>query len=250
MNCEQYKEIAAAHADSVLAASESTDAETHVRQCPGCASQLQLQKVVAGRVRRLPAIQSPELMRRRIARQTSVPMPAEKPHRMRRIVAGTVAAGLVLATAFWFADRPPAIIATLTADVEAADRQDLPIDLETGDPGALRTYYAAAGVPFENSVEDLAPQGLDLVGGGMSSIEGRATTRTVYRTADDQRVVCRRFRAGEVDWPSGGQALGDSELFTRDGVNIALTRVGDVVCAMASRLPRDRFLHSIHLAHR
>jgi len=231
---------------------ENQQADEHTQGCPPCGYLRVAQREVSGLVRRLPPDVTSEMMRRRVVRET-IGNHFSRPSmrvRTRLVVAGSVAAALILGVVSTLRNTQPTIIATLVADVEAVSSGQLSLPMQTSDPQQLRRYYAGNGLAFAATVEDLEAGGLRLVGGGMSSIGGTLTTRTVYESSDDSRVVCRRFPVGNVEWPPGGQRIGNSEVFNHGGVNIALARIGDVVCAMASNMPRDRFMRAIRVAHR
>ena len=252
MRCSEYRELVAAHADNVLDASESEQADRHTEVCPACDLLRMAQRDVSALVRRLSPDMTSALLQRRVVRETMGSRRSRPATRAwtRVLVAGSVAAALILGIVSTLRNTEPTIIATLLADVEAVSASPLSLPVQTSNPQQLRNYYARNGLSFADTVENFEAGGLELVGGGVSSIGDALTTRTVYQSGDDSRVVCRRYLAGEVEWPRGGQRIGNSEVFDHGGVNIALTRIGDVVCAMASKMPREHFMSAVHVAHR
>lgn len=174
-------------------------------------------------------------------------MKRRSPVRTRILVTGAIAATVLLSTVPLLRRGEPGVIPMLAADVARVEASG--VDHPTDDAGDLRAYYAHHGLAFQNSVDDLRPYGFNLVGGSTSRLGAIPTTQTLYEAGSD-RLVCRRFRADGFQWPAGGQRMGQSEVFSHDGVYVSLTRLGgDVVCAMISRMPPDRFVTALHGDH-
>ncbi len=247
LDCSEYADLAAAHADGVLSAAEAVAADDHAAKCASCAHLRHQQEIARAAVRRgTRTAVAPASLRAAVGQQVAAA--AEPPVANRRwMMVGAVAAGLLLALVPVLRPGHSGLIETLAADVAAAARVPA-LDLETDDPAELRGYYQRHGFTFANTVEDLEPAGMHLLGGSASEVGDAATTLTVYEK-DGERVVCRRFRANAIDLPAGGRQVGGSEVFTRNGVSIALTRMGDIVCAMASAMPAEHFVSSLRLAH-
>ncbi len=154
---------------------------------------------------------------------------------------------LLLSVLPMFRTSETGVVPLLAADVAAAET--VPPVHRTASPADLRSYYADGGLSFGNTVEDLKPHGFQLVGGSVSDLDGTPTTLTVYETGGE-RLLCRRFRDKGFKLPAGGRRIGNSEVFSHDGVYVSLTRLsGDVICAMTSRMPPDRFVTALHADH-
>ena len=255
MECSEYRDLAAAHADGALSATEALHAERHVESCNRCdglrRQQLAAVELVRTRVPRA-AVAAP--LREAILAKTTH-TPTGRTTRRRLVlsgsVAGAIAAALLLALNITLPTRDSTLIVAMARDVEAARSVGLQLELETNDPDKLRSHYALSRLPFSDTVADLANVGFTLVGGGVSTIGDTPTTRTLYIAPGNSQVICRRFSAAGIEWPSGGELVGSSEIFTRQGVQISLKRVGgDVVCAMASKMPRDKFVVAMRTAGR
>ena len=256
LKCSEYADLAAAHIDGMLDAVEVQAADEHIALCPECTQIKHKQTAVKSIVRnRVGTRAVPDSVRDAIVKQIGAEAAAGeaskispiRTERRRWLIVGAVAAGMVLTLLPSLRPAESPLIATLAADVAAA-HSNPSLEVETTDPSALRGYYAQRGFTFTNTVEDLEPAGIQLVGGSASTIGRAATTMTVY-TNGSERIVCRRFRVGDVKLPVGGKKIGSTEVFTRQGVNVALTRLGDIVCAMASTMPTDQFVASLHSAH-
>ncbi len=256
MNCNEYKDLVAAHADGALTDEEARMADAHSTECSSCRTLRDQQVTTRAIVRQRVATKvAPDSLRQAIARQraaeiTTIAKRSQAPRsgfRTKMMMAGAIAAALLLSLVPLTRNAGAELLTTLAADVGGASSAALAMTTE--DPDRLRGYYADNGMTFSNTVADLRSSGLRLVGGKVSSIGPTPTTLTMY--ADDQnQVVCRRFRAEDFKWPTGGKRVGNSQIFSREGVHISVTPIGgDVFCAMASSMPMDRFLRSIHAEH-
>ncbi len=252
MECSDYRDLAAADVDGRLDDRERVAAEAHVAACPACASLRGTQLAIKRLLReRCEPRKTPELLRAAIRRELSrVDAPADRPAsspRRRFVVAGAIAAALLLSLLPVLRTSDRGVIPLLAADMAQADASAP--EIRTTSVADLASYYAGRGLDFDNAVEDLEPQGFHLVGGSTASIGDVKTTLTVYESGDD-RLLCRRFRAAGFEWPQGGEQIGDSRVYSHDGVYVSLTRLaGDVVCAMTSRLPPSHFVAALHHDH-
>jgi anti-sigma factor RsiW len=251
MTCEEYLDLAAADVDGELDPGERAAVETHVRSCARCQAvrtgQRSTRDVIRGRATRhsapagvehkvLAAIERRPAERRAGGRRRSVAG-------RRAVVAGAVAAALALGVATLLRPAQPDLVAVMVDDVHAAEHGAMSLAVRTGDAAELRRYYRErAGIRFPHAVADLGAAGLHLVGGRPGMIGAARTTVALYEGAAGM-VVCRRFRAGEVELPSGGERMDHSRVYTADGIIIRVKQLDDdVVCAMASTMPRAEFL--------
>jgi len=252
MECRDYRDLAAADADGRLHDEERVAAQEHVEACPGCAAvrqaQLDVKRLVRDRCTPQPAS---DLLRASVKR--SLASVGDSPQRaapttLRRVViAGAIAATILLSLLPGLRSSDSGMIPLLAADIAQAEA--VSPEVRTASVSDLASYYAGRGLDFENAVEDLEPHGFHLVGGSTASIGDVKTTLTVYESGED-RLLCRRFRAADFEWPQGGKRIGDSRVYSHDGVHVSLTRLaGDVICAMTSRLPPARFVTASHSDH-
>ncbi len=252
MKCEKYRDLVAAHVDGELCGDDQRGADDHASTCPACdAMRLAQADVIAILADFRTPVPTPELLRAAIERETVAAETVRPPrmafHRRRIVVAGAIAATLLLTVLSRFRTSETAVIPLLAADIAAAET--IPPNHRTASAADLRSYYAESGLSFDNTVDDLRSHGFHLVGGSVSDLHGTPTTLTVYET-DGERLLCRRFRAKDFRWPEGGRRIGNSEVFSHDGVYVSLTRLsGDVICAMASRMPPERFVAALHSDH-
>ncbi len=256
MNCAEYREIAAADVDGELTADERRAVEGHVPTCPRCTAMREEQHRTKALLQsRRVRYQAPPPVRQQIvdAVDREMEIAADSGQRwrwpLRVVIGGAIAATLALVLRSWMQPTGVDLLATLVDDVRAADAQTLRLAVNTSDVEELRRYYRqSANIDFEDSVEDLSAEGLRLVGGKGATIDHVPTTLSLYEGVPG-RVVCRRFRAGALPLPEGGEWLDEStQVFTADGVTVAVIRSGDIVCCMATSMPRSLFTRHLMAA--
>jgi predicted anti-sigma-YlaC factor YlaD len=235
MNCRTFAENAAAAADRQLPPELQAAAEAHLAACTACRTERDRQNAVRQLVRRrAPRPAVPDRVREELLRRLSTRSRSTGAWPRRALLVGSIAAALLLGVAVLLRQPAPSLLAVARSDVDAAEAGTLPLAMRTGDAAALGGYYRRAGITFDHSVENFASKGLHLVGGDVSSIGRVMTTRTLYE-GPRGKVVCRRFRDGSVELPDGGEQIGATRVLTREGIQLEITHIGDVVCTMASR---------------
>ena len=136
----------------------------------------------------------------------------------------------------------PPLLAAVVSNFRAVEADKLVLDFRTDDPQELRDYFQrTAGLGFSNTVVDLEMRGYELVGGTVVEIDGKKSTLSVYR-GPQGLLVCHRFQGAELPLPPGGESIRGDTYYTINGITVCLHREGDVVCLMASALPRDVFI--------
>jgi anti-sigma factor RsiW len=239
MDCAAYEEIAAAHADGRLAPAERAAADAHVAACPRCAAARRTQSEVAKLLRERRLTQAaPEALRRRIDEAlASARQPTDistRRWRTRILLAGAVAAGLALL----FLPRQlarPDLLTVMARDVRAAQTDQIALAKRGDDFDGLKAYYRSQ-LDLAEPVIDLRPANFHLVGGTIDTLGTTPTALTVYEGRGG-KIVCRRFRAGEVALPPGGREIDGARYFEVDGVTIRVQRIGDMICCTASAMP-------------
>jgi anti-sigma factor RsiW len=250
MNCSGYRDLVGADVDGDLSAEERAAIESHVPGCARCSDLRRAQEEIRTLVRaRAARHTAPALLRERIVaaldREPGRARPATRaaPRPLRMVLGGALAASLAFALASLLWPSPPDLVAVLANDVHGAERSELALTMKTDDVDELRRFYRGrVDVPFELSVEDLKSVGFHVVGGRAGSIGGAPSTMTLYEGGLG-KIVCRRFRAGAVPLPEGGESIGGTQVFETDGMTIRIARLANgVICVMASTMPREEFL--------
>lgn len=258
MNCEEYRSIVTDHADGRLGGAESASAQAHLATCEECAALRREQEAVSKLLRRrAPHHRTPPEVRGQVlaalqgehATKAPVERLFRRPLVRRAVLTGAAAAALILAVLSLTRTAEPDLLAVLARDVRAADAGSVSFALHSDDFERIRRFYAdSPRIDFSNPVADLTPLGFRPVGADISRIADVDTSLTLYRSADG-RVVCRRFRAGAIPLPDGGEDIDGAIYHTVDGITVRVERIGDTICVMASSMPRAELVRLFAVGH-
>jgi hypothetical protein len=253
MDCQTYQALVAAHADAALDPQERMEADAHVSVCPGCAELRAVNKRIRAFVREHASRHTiPPEIRARVEKALDVADQPDSPvavlssrWRVRVVLAGAIAATLLLVIGSPFRSSPPDLLAVLAEDVRGANASSLAVELPTDNIDQLRAYYRNSGkFTFDQTVEDFGGFGLRPVGATVGDIGGAATTLTVYE-GPAGKVICRRFLSGSVRLPPGGERVGEATVYTVGDVTVRVHRMGNVICVLASAMPREEFVRTL-----
>lgn len=245
MDCAEYRDLVVAHTDGALGAAEVWRADAHLANCARCANLFAVRRRSAAQLRIHP---TPADVRRRVLEALAAAARAEQGHQWRRpsgplvlrlAVAGALAMLALVLAGVWFRPSPaPPLVAAVVADFRAVEAGTLELGFRTDDAQELRAYFLrTANLGFSNSAVDLEVLGYELVGGAVVDLAGKASSLSVYRGTHGL-LVCHRFQGAELPLPPGGETIRGETFYTIDGVTVRVHREGDIVCLMASSLPR------------
>jgi len=255
MLCLEYRDLVAAHADGMLDAGEAARADAHLAACVRCRHVFAASQWCRQEVRAYDSVRpTPAAVRQRILAALDAEAAAE-PGAWRRswwrqpayrfALAGGLAV-LALAVAVVLPRRAPpptpALLVAVVNDLHAIEGNQLQLAFRTDDPQELRDYFQrTAGLGFSNTVVDLEFLGYELIGGTTVDLDGKRSSLSVYRGTHGM-LVCHRFQGAELPLPPGGETIRGETFYTVNGVTVRVHREGDVVCLMASALPREMFI--------
>jgi hypothetical protein len=257
MQCPEYRDLVAAHADAELAGDEAAQAAAHVAGCVRCAALLATQRALKQVLRNSSLIRrTPDAVRQAVRERIDA---EERAHAAgtwraawrslpvsRRALAAAAGVLVVAGAVALLRARPqgtgPAVFDAIVAHYHAVESGQIELSVYTDDPMDLRTYYLQTGAfTFRNTVVNLEPLGLTLVGGTLTQLYGQASTLSVYRGKAGM-VLCHRIQAGRAELPPGGEVVGGDRFYTVGGITICVHLEGDVICFLASAMPRADFV--------
>jgi anti-sigma factor RsiW len=257
MQCAEYRDLVAAHVDARLAREEEALAAAHVAGCARCAALLAAQHALkhvlrGSRLMRHAPAALQQAVRARIDAEERVHHVGNRragwwPFPAARLAFAAVAALLVVVGAVSLLrsgrqDTSAAVFDAIVAHYRAVESGQIELSVRTDDPMELRTYYLQTGAfTFRNTVVDLEPLGLTLVGGTVTQLDGQTSTLSVYRGTAGM-VLCHRIEARGGELPPGGEVVGGDRFYTLGGITICVHLEGDVICFMASAMPRVDFV--------
>jgi hypothetical protein len=253
MECAEYRDLIAADVDEQLGDEEAGGARAHVERCARCAQLLDVQRALKRAWRTHGWIQpAPEGLRQEILGRIDAADRERPPREWRRwwaprLALAGAAALLILAVTvprLRMHAQPSAVppFDTIIEHYHAVRSGDVALSVRTDDPMVLRTYYLKTGdFTFRNTVVDLKPLGFILDGGTVTELAGQKSTLSVYH-GPSGIVLCHRIAATGVELPPGGEAMGGDRFYTFGSLTICVHREGDIICFMASDMPRADFL--------
>jgi anti-sigma factor RsiW len=256
MHCAEYEDLVAAHVDGQLTHEEHARARAHVAACADCARLLETQRALQQTLRARPLIQpTPHALRLAVMAQTTAAQGSRHGSwllwrpvtRARLAYAGALVLAIIAVALPRLRQTVPAspLLDGIVADYRAAEANRVELSLRTDDPFALRQYYhQTRAFPFTNTVADLEPLGFILQGGMVADLAGRKSTLSVYRGARGT-LVCHRISIAGVELPPGGEVIGGDRFYTLGDVTICVHREGDVLCFLATAMPRADFVRLI-----
>jgi len=252
MRCAEYRDLLAAYVDGVLVPEEETLAAAHVAGCALCMRLLETERRFREALRvRLPLHPTPPALRQRVIALIET-LGESRPWRARvqqlsrrpayRVALAAVAALLGLAAVSPVLRRAtPDVLAEVHDHYRQAEAQAMPLQMRTDNPTELEAYYAQLGMaPAARTVMDLRVLGFALVGGSVMNLGAGKSTMSLYH-GEKGFILCHRFRAGAVHLPPGDDVDGDT-FYTVKGLTVCTYRDGDIVCLMASAMPRADFM--------
>lgn len=250
----------AAHVDGTLTAEETTVAAAHVNTCASCAARFAAGQRARDAVRgRRLVVETPVALRQRVVSALDAVDAAQaRPFWLREwlarpvyrvALAGALALlALVVARTLWHVPATESdVLASVVSDFRAVAADRVTLTLRTDDPLELRKFYMDhGGIEFSNSVVDLEVLGYQLIGGTVVELAKRKSTLSVYHS-EHGTLVCHRVRAFDLQLPPGGEVVHGDTFYTVDGITICVHREGDVICFMASAMPRAEFIKHFSL---
>jgi len=240
VNCDEYRECAAADVDGVLGAA-AEEARKHLEGCAACRAERGRQLAVRNllRTRDLHPATPLGLRTRVLAALTESDTASRRPWwppALRWSAVAAVGVAAILTIVVW--NRQEAFVA-LVREYDRAANGSLALGLRTASRQDLEAYYrehGGEGIPLH--VVDLSPAGFRLVGGTMADVRGRRARLSVY--SDGQYTIVCDYRLAE-SFPFHLPANGEPVFFARGGASFCARRIGDEVCLLVTRMPMEIF---------
>jgi anti-sigma factor RsiW len=255
MNCQEYREIVAAHVDNVLTPLEREEAEHHVASCAACRKMYEQERTFRAFVATKPLLQKvPPALEQKLR---SALIEAESESRWSRLqeiftfprlAMGLAAAGL-LALLFLprlFEERGNEdFLQRAAQDYVTITSPGFSLAFHTDDPQALEVYFNQSGsLDFKTWVLDFRKPGYRLKGGTIMKEGEKMVAVTLYE-GQKGYILCRRFRGTLSFLPPGGERMGDHLSYTRGDLTFCFMQEGEMVCSLTTRIPRETFVHDL-----
>ena len=238
MNCQAYREIISAHIDGTLYAQEQVEVQSHLEQCPKC-KQLAEWEIKATKTLKqsLSPVQPRYELKQRVLNQLG------ETHRSRsygwlqiRLGWMPVLSCLLIFAAIYFAwpSRPQDDIF-----------MDTLVHYRQATQGLVKLGHPTASTPTA-ALLDLTPWGYQLLGTDAHQVRGQARRVFVHRGRQEDLLVAQEVEGSKLARPPGSELLQksgkDFVRISKDGVQLVAWEDKNVVCVLASNLPKDRIV--------
>ena len=237
MNCQEYRELTAAHVDGALSAEEEVEVRAHLDQCPKCKRlflwETDFKKLL--RQNLAPISVRPSFKEALLERLEGKRKHAFMPWAYQRYGIGAVMALLLLAIApllFFRNEAGEKIFSQAAAQYQMVTRKiaERPFASPTR---AARSF-------------DLSPWGYRLLTSETSELNGLTGITSTYRNEQNDYVLAQEFQGGQLSAPPGAKIVRVAGktfvLHSDNGVNLIAWKEQTLLCILASRAPMDQLL--------
>lgn len=237
MNCQEYKEIISAHVDATLSPAEESKAQSHLNRCPECSQTFAW-----------------ETKATKILRQSLSPLTPRQELKQRLLdqlgQANNESQSWLWASRAWV---PAFLILLITGSVYLVwplrNQQDFFADTVSHYQRAhrdLTNLSQTAGTDPTARILDLKPWGYHLLGKSIQRTNGRENRVFVYHGQQNDLLLAQEVEGASLSPPRGSTVVtksGKNFVSLRSGnVNLVAWQDNNIVCVLASQLPRDRVI--------
>lgn len=214
-------------------------AEAHLDRCPKCARMFRWEKEAKRALkRRLHLLSAKPALRRRVLDQigTSSGVTAYGLPYLRHDLAVGFAVLLLLAIPYlgWWGRSEPDLFNDAIAHYRKLTQ------------GVVEAQAGAPPTPPAARVLDLSPWGYRMLARHSQELRGYRGQAFVYRGEQNEYLLAQEFEGAKFFPPRGAKALHvahrDFVSYSQAGVNLVAWKEKDLVCMIASSLPRERLL--------
>ncbi len=239
MNCLKYGKIIAAHVDGALSPEEGIAAQSHLNKCPRCQQNFLWETEVKRSLRqRLSLIPARPGLRARVLDQLGET--AKEGflgwHYMRH--------GLVAAFALLFIVAVPYLV--WRGKVEENIFSDAISQYQRVTQGIADTAQADRSQTPAARLLDLSPWGYRVLAKQSQQVRGQEGRVFVYQGQGKEYLLAQEFDGMDFSPPSGARVIQASSRefvsYSQEGVNLIAFKEKDLLCILASTLPREKLL--------
>jgi anti-sigma factor RsiW len=209
--------------------------DEHVAACAACASKLRGRTDLVKSVRSAGlSYKAPDLLRRRLERNTRTKDGAARNLRIQRWLPAAVAAGMVLAIGGFYVGEDRAHSGMAAAQFASAHNRALlvghEVDVLSSDHHVVKPWFAGR-VDFSPPAPELASSGYQLVGGRVDLVADRRVAALVYRHGAHVATVFL--------WPRNSAPPGGVSEGSVNGERVLRGAVGDLDCVFVTDMSAD-----------
>jgi anti-sigma factor RsiW len=253
VSCELTQRVVPGYVDGELDLVRTIEMETHLKDCPACAQNLEYQQELRDTLRRSSlAYAAPAVLRDRIQSSLRASIGVEVQERKIKWPslhiwqwAGAVAVLALFSLSGWQLTarlRAPSDDQRITPEVFSSHVRSLEanhlMDVVSTDQHTVKPWFDAK-LDFSPPVEDLASDGFPLVGGRLDYLEGREVAALIYQR--------REHFINVFVWPNPAESNSTRAIESRHGYNIVRWSRGGFQCWAVSDISAPELAEFVRL---
>lgn len=239
MNCQEYKEIIAAHVDGALSSMERLTVQSHLNQCPKC-TQVFLWETEAKKSLKLKLY----------------PMPVRPGLRLKVLDQlgetskegffswSYMSQGLVAAFALLLIVAVPYLV--WRDNVQEEIFSDAIAQYQKVTQGVVNTAQGTSALTPTARLLDLSPWGYQVLARQTKQVKGQEARVFVYQGQEKEFLVAQEFEGADIPPPRDANIIRASNrdfvTYSQEGVNLIAWKEKGFVCLIASTLPKEKLV--------
>ena len=238
MNCQEYREIVAAHVDGALSVHEESAVQSHLAGCANCTRMFRWETEATKAIKQQLSTVTVDahLKERILERLAQPPKPSFFGWPVPIYSLAGAAAIILIAISTLLLSRPDQ-----TSDIFTNIIAQHRVVIAGTNTAAMGLIQSSVDPPL-----DLRPWGYNLRAYKPAELNETKGTTFVYATTGNEYILAQEFKGGNISLSAGAKTLdADGKQFhsdSRDGVNLIAWKDNDVLCILAARLPQDALL--------
>ncbi|MBI2211518.1 MAG: zf-HC2 domain-containing protein [Deltaproteobacteria bacterium] len=239
LDCQEYKEIIAAHVDGYLSFEEGLEVQSHIERCPNCAQKFLWETRVSNAFRgKLTPILASRALRERVLEQL------EEPPKQGIFAWSYLPQGLVVA----FALLLMVGVSYVTWRAEAKDDlfADAIAQYRTLAQGMAEARQPTPALTASARVLDLSPWGYALLAKQTRQLKDREGQIFIYQGPNKEYLLAQEFDGADFPPTSDARALQASSrqfvVYGQADVNLIAWKEKNILCLIAGNLPQEKLL--------
>ncbi|MCH8055449.1 MAG: zf-HC2 domain-containing protein [Deltaproteobacteria bacterium] len=239
IDCQEYKEIIAAHVDGALLSGERLAAQFHLDQCPKCMQMFLWESAVKKTLKRkLSPIPARPGLKERLLDQLGGAN-REGIFGWSYMSHGLAAAfALLLMVAVPYLFWPGTVQEDILTDTIA--------QYQKVTQGIANTPQAGSSLTPAARLLDLSPWGYRVLGRQTHRVKGQEGRVFVYQGQGKEYLLAQEFEGTDISPPPGAKTIRASSRdfvsYSQEGVNLIAWKQKNLLCILASTLSKEKLL--------
>lgn len=239
MDCQEYREILAAHVDGVLSSEERLTVQSHIQECRRCMQWFLWET----KARRSIKLRLPLLPARPGLRERLLDRLGETRHES---IFGWFYTPYRLATAFALLLIVAVPYFVWQHQVQEEIFTDAIAQYQKVTKGIVEAQEAASSLTPAARLLDLSPWGYRVLTRQTLQVKGQEGRAFVYQGQGKEYLLAQEFDGVEFSPPRSARVIRASSRefvsYSQKGVNLIAFKEKDLLCILASTLPKEKLL--------